>query len=117
MVPGFRRPTSYCCNSSKVNEWIAGPGFAELAVRDGRLEEGLYFCDSLIARLEAEEMFRLTAELYYERSLIQNALGNSKAAELDLIGRADDAHVARAIDNLSAMAEMVKIIGTYPTRW
>jgi tetratricopeptide (TPR) repeat protein len=71
-------------NSNLYELAIVGPGFAELAVRDGRLEEGLVFCDSLIARLEAEEMFRLTAELYYERGLIQNALGNSKTAELDL---------------------------------
>jgi tetratricopeptide (TPR) repeat protein len=57
---------------------------AELMIRDSQMEEGLAFCDSLIERLETEEMFMPTAEMYYERSLIQNALGNSEMAELDL---------------------------------
>ncbi|HEX9075013.1 MAG TPA: hypothetical protein VF932_04510, partial [Anaerolineae bacterium] len=71
-------------NSNLYELAIMGPGFAEFAVRDGRLEEGLHFCDSLIERLEAEEMFQFTAEMYFERGLIQNALGNPKTAELDL---------------------------------
>lgn len=36
---------------------------------------------------------------------------------LDLIGRHDEPHVARALENLVAMSEMVQMLGTYPTRW
>jgi len=36
---------------------------------------------------------------------------------LDLIGAVTEPKVARALDNLSSMAEMVKVLGSYPTRW
>ena len=36
---------------------------------------------------------------------------------LDLNGRAGDTNVARALDNLREMAEMVRVLGSYPTRW
>jgi prephenate dehydratase len=36
---------------------------------------------------------------------------------LDLIGKADDANVARALDSLHELAEMVRVLGCYPTRW
>jgi prephenate dehydratase len=36
---------------------------------------------------------------------------------LDIIGNVTDAPVARAIDNLTEMAESVKVLGSYPTRW
>jgi prephenate dehydratase len=36
---------------------------------------------------------------------------------LDVVGRADEPAVARALGNLTEMAEMIKILGTYPTRW
>jgi len=36
---------------------------------------------------------------------------------LDLIGRAEDAKIARAISNLSEMAEMVRVLGSYPSKW
>ena len=36
---------------------------------------------------------------------------------LDVIGRAGDANVARAIDNLKQMTETVTVLGTYGTRW
>lgn len=36
---------------------------------------------------------------------------------LDVVGKADDAAVARALGNLREMSEMVKVLGTYPTRW
>ncbi|HUJ12377.1 MAG TPA: prephenate dehydratase [Thermoanaerobaculia bacterium] len=36
---------------------------------------------------------------------------------LDLAGKSDDAQVSRALDNLIGMAEMVRILGSYPTRW
>jgi prephenate dehydratase len=36
---------------------------------------------------------------------------------LDLVGRADDPLVARALSNLGEMAEMVKMLGTYRSRW
>jgi len=36
---------------------------------------------------------------------------------LDLVGRSDEAPIARAVANLSEMAEMVKVLGTYPSRW
>jgi len=36
---------------------------------------------------------------------------------LDLVGRGDDPLIARALANLEEMAEMVKMLGTYPSRW
>jgi len=36
---------------------------------------------------------------------------------LDLIGKSDHPPVARALDNLREMSEMVRVLGTYPTRW
>jgi prephenate dehydratase len=36
---------------------------------------------------------------------------------LDFAGKADDANVARALDSLRELAEMVKVLGSYPTRW
>ena len=36
---------------------------------------------------------------------------------LDIIGREDDAKVQQALQTLRAMAEMVKVLGCYPTRW
>ena len=36
---------------------------------------------------------------------------------LDVIGAATEPHIARAIDNLNNMAEMVKVLGSYPTKW
>jgi prephenate dehydratase len=36
---------------------------------------------------------------------------------LDVIGRNDEANVARAIDNLQQLAEDVRVLGSYATRW
>jgi prephenate dehydratase len=36
---------------------------------------------------------------------------------LDIAGRREDAAVARALANLGEIAEMVKVLGSYPTRW
>ena len=36
---------------------------------------------------------------------------------LDVIGRESDANVSRALDNLRLMADMVKVMGSYATRW
>jgi prephenate dehydratase len=36
---------------------------------------------------------------------------------LDFAGRADDANVARALANLGHMSEMLKVLGSYPSRW
>jgi prephenate dehydratase len=36
---------------------------------------------------------------------------------LDVIGRQDEPALARAIANLSEMAEMLHVLGSYPTRW
>lgn len=36
---------------------------------------------------------------------------------LDFAGRAGDPLVARALENLEHMSEMLKILGTYPSRW
>ncbi|HET7437658.1 MAG TPA: prephenate dehydratase [Thermoanaerobaculia bacterium] len=36
---------------------------------------------------------------------------------LDLIGRRDEPHIARALENLTAMAETVQVLGSYPTKW
>ena len=36
---------------------------------------------------------------------------------LDLAGKSDDANVSRALDSLIGMAEMVRVLGSYPTRW
>ena len=36
---------------------------------------------------------------------------------LDFAGKFDDANVARALDSLRHMAEMVRVLGSYPTRW
>jgi len=36
---------------------------------------------------------------------------------LDFAGRSDDANVARALDSLRELAEMVHVLGSYPTRW
>lgn len=36
---------------------------------------------------------------------------------LDVVGNAADEPLARALDNLRSMAEMVRVLGTYPTRW
>ncbi len=36
---------------------------------------------------------------------------------LDLAGRDEDAKIARAISNLSEMAEMVRVLGSYPSKW
>ncbi len=36
---------------------------------------------------------------------------------LDLAGRAGDAKIARAISNLAELAETVKVLGSYPSKW
>ena len=36
---------------------------------------------------------------------------------IDVIGKAAEEPLARALDNLKSTAEMVKILGSYPTRW
>jgi len=36
---------------------------------------------------------------------------------LDFAGKFDDTNVARALDSLREMAEMVRVLGSYPTRW
>ena len=36
---------------------------------------------------------------------------------LDFAGKADDPNVARALDSLRELAEMVRVLGSYPTRW
>jgi prephenate dehydratase len=36
---------------------------------------------------------------------------------VDVIGRQKDSTVARAIGNLSQMADMLRVLGSYPTRW
>ena len=36
---------------------------------------------------------------------------------LDIIGRQDEPNVAHALSNLTRMAELVKVLGSYPTRW
>jgi prephenate dehydratase len=36
---------------------------------------------------------------------------------LDFIGKLDEANVARALDSLRELAEMVRVLGSYPTRW
>lgn len=36
---------------------------------------------------------------------------------IDVIGKTTDALLARALDNLQAMADDVRILGSYPTRW
>jgi prephenate dehydratase len=36
---------------------------------------------------------------------------------VDIIGRDTDANVARGLDNLGHVAEMVKVLGSYATRW
>lgn len=36
---------------------------------------------------------------------------------LDFIGKCGDANVARALDSLREMGEMVRVLGSYPTRW
>jgi len=36
---------------------------------------------------------------------------------LDFIGKRDDPNVARALDSLRELAEMVRVLGSYPTRW
>lgn len=35
----------------------------------------------------------------------------------DIAGRRDEPNVARALDNLAAMAEMIHVFGSYPTKW
>ena len=36
---------------------------------------------------------------------------------LDFIGKRDEPNVARALDSLHELAEMVRVLGSYPTRW
>lgn len=36
---------------------------------------------------------------------------------LDVVGRQNEPPLARALDNLNSMAEMVRVLGSYPTRW
>lgn len=36
---------------------------------------------------------------------------------IDVIGRSTEEPLSRALDNLRSMAEVVKILGSYPTRW
>lgn len=36
---------------------------------------------------------------------------------LDLVGKQDEPNVVRALGNLTEMAEMVRVLGSYPTRW
>ena len=36
---------------------------------------------------------------------------------IDVIGKATEEPLSRALDNLKSMAELVKILGSYPTRW
>ncbi len=36
---------------------------------------------------------------------------------LDVIGNASEEPLARALDNLRSMAEVVRVLGSYPTRW
>ena len=36
---------------------------------------------------------------------------------LDIVGRREDPVIARALENLGELAEMVRVLGSYPTRW
>jgi len=36
---------------------------------------------------------------------------------VDLIGKADDPNVARALGNLGEMSDMLRVLGSYPSRW
>jgi len=36
---------------------------------------------------------------------------------LDFVGKLDDGNVARALDSLHQMGDMVRVLGSYPTRW
>jgi prephenate dehydratase len=36
---------------------------------------------------------------------------------VDLIGRRDEPLIARALENLTQISEMVRVLGSYPTRW
>jgi prephenate dehydratase len=36
---------------------------------------------------------------------------------LDVVGRPTEQPLARALDNLQSMAEMVRVLGSYPTKW
>jgi prephenate dehydratase len=36
---------------------------------------------------------------------------------LDIVGQATEQPLTRALDNLRSMAEMVRVLGSYPTRW
>ncbi|MBI4790723.1 MAG: hypothetical protein HY782_27155 [Chloroflexi bacterium] len=63
---------------------LAGAIIPELAFAEGRLDDGLEFCDWLIARLEQEEARGYACELYYFRGLIRDRLGDANRAEQDL---------------------------------
>ena len=36
---------------------------------------------------------------------------------LDIVGQREDPTIARALANLGEISEMVKVLGSYPTRW
>ncbi len=61
-----------------------GPAIAELALAERRFDEGLQFCDWLLARCEQEEIWGFAAEMYFLRAQIQMARGALSHAENDL---------------------------------
>jgi tetratricopeptide (TPR) repeat protein len=63
----------------------AGATLAEFHIAEGRLEDGLQFCDWLLDKLETEGVHRLAGEMRYWRGRIHAALGDLSQAETDLL--------------------------------
>jgi hypothetical protein len=65
--------------------FMAAPVIAELALLEKELDFGLGFCTWFVTRLEAEEVWRLAAEMRYWRGRIALARGDPAAAQADLL--------------------------------
>jgi tetratricopeptide (TPR) repeat protein len=64
---------------------MAGPAIAAWSAVDGRLEQGLAFCDWLLGHMEPEGAWRFVGEILYQRGMILMQLGDFLQAEVDLL--------------------------------
>lgn len=64
--------------------YFLGPAAAAVDYAMNRFEHGLQWCDRLIERLEAEEVWTRLCEMVYWRGMIHQAMKNSDSALADL---------------------------------
>lgn len=64
--------------------WV-GSSLVEMALLEGRVDEGLALCERLIGAFEREELAGLAAGIYYRRARLNLAAGDRQQAERDAL--------------------------------